>query len=209
MIYLYFRIEKKKSEKLPVYYPESVQTVNAIGVEKKDSVYHTIPDFKFINQNGDTITEEYFKNKIFVADFFFSTCPTICPKMMTQMERVNDAEKARMDFLIISHSVNPERDSVSALNEYAKKVHADGKKWMLVTGKKKDIYDIAMDGYKLPLSEDPREPEGFLHSSLFVLVDKEKRVRGYYDGTDSSKVNLLIHDIVVLSSEYSDTLAKP
>jgi protein SCO1/2 len=171
------------------------------GKERIDSVYHIIPAFRFINQNGDTVTERDFNDKIFVADFFFSTCPSICPKMMTQMNRIAVAEKDQPDFMILSHSVNPEHDSVPVLAEYAKRVHADGIKWMLVTGNKKEIYDIAMDGYKLPLSEDPREPGGFLHSGLFVLIDKEKRVRGYYDGTDSVEVNKLINDIKILSSE--------
>ncbi len=172
------------------------------GKERTDSVYHIIPAFRFINQNGDTITEKSFNNKIYVADFFFSTCPSMCPKMMTQMNRVMAAEQNINDLMILSHSVNPEHDSVPVLAEYAKRVHADGKKWMLVTGIKKEIYDIAMEGYKLPISEDPREPGGFLHTSLFVLVDKERRIRGYYDGIDSSEVNTLINDINILSAEY-------
>lgn len=178
------------------------------GKEKTDTVYHTIPSFEFINQNGDTVTENYFTNKIYAADFFFSTCPGICPKMMTQMGRISEAKKDQEDFLIISHTVNPAHDSVAVLAEYAKTVHADAKRWMLVTGNKKDIYDIAIDGYKLAVDEDPRAPGGFLHSELFVLIDKNRRVRGYYDGTDSAQVNKLINDISILSAEYQSKESK-
>ena len=201
----YFLLVKKNNpsrRKLPVFYAEEAQKTIENGKEITDTVYHTIPDFKFLDQDGDTVTQERFKNAIYVTDYFFTTCPSICPKMMSQMVRVRDAEKNRNDFLILSHSVNPDNDSVAVLKKYADLLHADSKRWMLVTGRKKDIYDIAMDGYKLPLSEDPRVPGGFLHSSLFVLVDKEKRIRGYYDGTDSLEVNKLLKDIDLLYSEY-------
>jgi len=194
---------------LPVYYPEGVKTVVINGKEKTDTVYHVIPPFKFINQDGDTVTEKEFENKIVVADFFFTTCPTICPKMMKQMGRVNDTIKDSTNFLIISHTVNPMHDSVPVLAEYANYIHADAKRWMLVTGDKKDIYDIGIDGYKLAVDEDPRAPGGFLHSELFVLVDKERRIRGYYDGTDSTAVSKLINDINILTAEYQSRTPKP
>ena len=209
LLYLFVLKKQHYAQQLPVYYPKGIKKTLVDGKEKTDSLYHTIPPFRFINQDGDTVTEKNFNAKIYVADFFFTTCPTICPKMMSQMSRVNLAEQNKNDFLILSHSVNPENDSVAVLAEYAMRIHADAKKWMIVTGKKKDIYDIAMDGYKLPLSEDPREPGGFLHSSLFVLVDKEKRIRGYYDGTDSTDVNKLITDIHILYSEFSENPASP
>lgn len=187
---------------LPIYYPEDVKKIVVDGKEKMDTIYHTIPAFKFIDQDGDAVTEKKFDNKIYVADFFFTTCPTICPKMMFNLEKVNVVTQKNNDLRIISHSVNPLHDSVPVLKEYANLVHADSKKWMLVTGNKKDIYDIGIDGYKLAVNEDPRAPGGFLHSELFVLVDKEKRIRGYYDGTDSSAVNKLINDIKILGAEY-------
>ena len=194
---------------LPIFYPEDVKTTMVDGKEKTDTIYHTIPPFKFIDQDADTVTEKKFENKIFVADFFFTTCPTICPKMMFNMEKINAVTQKNYDLLLISHSVNPVHDSVPVLKEYANLVHADSKKWMLVTGNKKDIYDIGIDGYKLAVNEDPRAPGGFLHSELFVLVDKEKRIRGYYDGTDSSAVNKLINDIKILAAEYEAKNGKP
>lgn len=194
---------------LPIYYPQDVKISVVDGKEKSDTIYHTIPPFRFVDQSGDTVTDNIFEDKIYVADFFFSTCPSICPKMMKQMGRISDTTKDKENFMIISHTVNPSHDSVAVLAEYAKLVHADPKRWMLVTGDKKQIYDLAMDGYKLAVDEDPRAPGGFLHSELFVLVDKEKRVRGYYDGTDSSQVNKLIDDINILSAEYQARSYKP
>lgn len=118
------------------------------------------------------------------------------------MERVNTLIQDIPETFIISHSVNPAHDSVPVLAEYAKSIHADSKNWMLVTGKKKEIYDIAIDGYKLGVDEDVRSPGGFLHSEMFVLVDKDKRIRGYYNGTDSTQVDKLIQDIKMLRTEY-------
>ncbi len=187
---------------LPIYYPIDTKQTIVNGKEITDTIYHTIPDFKFINQNGDTITQNFITNKFFVADFFFTTCPTICPKMMFNMQQINVVTEKTPDFVIISHTVNPKHDSVPVLAKYAQLVHADAKKWALVTGSKKDIYDMGIDGYKLAVDEDPRAPGGFLHSELFVLVDKQKRIRGYYDGTDSAAVNKLMRDIKMLSATY-------
>lgn len=209
LVYLFFSSGKHSMMHLPVYYPEDVKTRVVDGKEKTDTVYHTIPPFRFINQDGDTVTEKKLENKIYVADFFFTTCPAICPKMMFNLEKINVVTQKNSDFMIISHTVNPKHDSVPVLAAYAKLVHADSKKWMLVTGNKKDIYDIGIDGYKLAVDEDPRAPGGFLHSELFVLVDKEKRIRGYYDGTDSAAVSKLMNDIKILGAEYIAKNGKP
>jgi protein SCO1/2 len=210
LVYIFFSSGKHHMMHLPIYYPtDEVKTSVVDGKERTDTVYHTIPPFKFINQDGDTITEKWLENKYYVADFFFTTCPTICPKMMFNLEKVNVVTQKNSDFRIISHSVNPVHDSVPVLREYAKLVHADSKKWNLVTGNKKDIYDIGIDGYKLAVDEDPRAPGGFLHSEMFVLVDKEKRIRGYYDGTDTTAVNKLINNIKILGAEYEAKNGKP
>ena len=209
LVYIFFSTGKHRMLHLPIFYPEDVKTTTIDGKEITDTVYHAIPPFRFINQNGDTVTEKWVNDKIYVADFFFSTCPTMCPKMMAQMSKVNEEAQKMNNLVIISHSVNPEHDSVPVLREYAKLVHADAKNWALVTGKRKDIYDIAIDGYKLAVQEDPRAPGGFLHSELFVLVDKSKRIRGYYDGTDSVVVKKLINDIKMLSAEYKSREYKP
>lgn len=210
LVYVFFSTGKHGMARLPVYYPtDEVRTIVVDGKERTDTVYHTLPPFKLINQKGDTVTEKTFENKIYVADFFFTTCPTICPVMMTQMQRVNESYGQKDDFMILSHTVNPSHDTVEVLAEYAKHINADPQKWMLVTGNKKDIYDLGVDGYKLAVDEDPRAPGGFLHSELFVLVDKQKRIRGYYDGTDTAAVNKLIKDINILMGEYEAKTGKP
>ncbi len=209
LVYLFFSTGRHGFMHLPIFYPEDTKTIVVDGKERIDTIYHTIPSFKFIDQDGDTVTEKLFEGKNFVANFFFTTCPSICPKMMSQMSRLNEATNKTEDFLILSHSVNPAHDSVPVLAEYAKLMHADPKKWMLVTGNKKDIYDIAIDGYKLAVGEDARAPGGFLHSEMMVLIDKDKRVRGYYDGTDSAQVNKLVNDIKILTAEYQSKTSKP
>lgn len=209
LIYLFFSTGKHGMMHLPIYYPQDVKTTVVDGKERTDTVYHTIPAFSFTDQTGATVTDKDLADKIYVADFFFTTCPSICPKMMEQMSRVNEATREREDFRIISHSVDPEHDTVAVLAEYSKQVHAEAPRWRLVTGNKKDIYDLGVDGYKLAVDEDPRAPGGFLHSELFVLVDKQKRVRGYYDGTDSAQVSKLINDIDLLTAEYQSRAKKP
>ena len=209
LVYLFFSTGKHGMMHLPIYYPQDVKISVVDGKEKSDTIYHTIPPFRFVDQSGDTVTDNMFEDKIYVADFFFSTCPSICPKMMKQMGRISDTTKDKENFMIISHTVNPSHDSVAVLAEYAKLVHADPKRWMLVTGDKKQIYDLAIDGYKLAVDEDPRAPGGFLHSEMFVLVDKLRRIRGYYDGTDTSQVSKLINDIKILSAEYQSKISKP
>lgn len=171
------------------------------GIGTTDTIYHTIGDFKFVNQNKDTITQKTVENKIYVADFFFATCQSICPQMSTELVRVQKEFKTDNDFLILSHSVNPAHDTSEVLNVYAGKYGAIKNKWHFLTGSKKAIYDLAKDSYLVNALEDDGTPEGFLHSELFLLIDKQKRIRGMYDGTDSVAVNKLIADIKLLKTE--------
>ena len=171
------------------------------GVENTDTIYHTVGNFKFINQNKDTVSQKTTENKIYVADFFFASCQSICPQMSTSLIRVQDAYKTDNDFLILSHSVNPSHDTSEVLLSYAGKYKAIKDKWHFLTGSKKEIYDLAKDSYLVNALEDDGTPEGFLHSELFLLIDKQKRIRGMYDGTDSIAVNKLIEDIKLLKSE--------
>lgn len=171
------------------------------GLESTDTIYHTVGDFKLVNQNKDTITQKNIENKIYVADFFFATCQSICPQMSTELFRVQEAFKNDNDFLILSHSVNPAHDTSEVLFAYAGKYKAINNKWHFLTGNKKTIYDLAKDSYLVNALEDDGSPEGFLHSELFLLVDKQKRIRGMYDGTDSIAVNKLIEDIRLLKTE--------
>lgn len=171
------------------------------GQEGTDTIYHTIGDFKFIDQNKDTVTQKTVENKVYVADFFFATCQSICPQMSTSMIRVQDAFKTDNDFLILSHTVNPSHDTSEVLFAYAGKYKAIKDKWHFLTGNKKEIYDLAKYSYLVNAFEDDGSPEGFLHSELFLLIDKQKRIRGMYDGTDSIAVNKLIADIKLLKTE--------
>lgn len=171
------------------------------GVDNKDTIYHTIQSFKFVNQYNDTITEKTTQGKIYVADFFFTTCQSICPKMTNELVNVQNAFKDDNDILILSHTVNPMHDTVEVMNGYAQTYGAIKNKWHFLTGNKKEIYDIAFKSYLVNALEDDGSPEGFLHSELFLLIDKEKRIRGLYDGTDSVAVVKLISDIKLLKQE--------
>ncbi len=174
-----------------------------IAANGKDTLYHTIPPFAFINQDGDTITDKFYEGKIYIADYFYTTCPTkACPRMAAQMLRIQERFAYTEGLVqIVSHTVNPEVDSVPALNNYAKTVHADTKMWNFVTGDKTLLYEIARDGYLLDLKADD-STSNIAHSPTFVLVDKEKRIRGMYDGTNLKAVSDLIDDIKALMAEY-------
>lgn len=176
-----------------------------LGGKGADTIYHTVGGFKLVNQNKDTITEKFTDNKIYVADFFFATCQSICPQMSTQLNRVQNEFKSDNDFLILSHTVNPSHDTAEVLFAYAGKYQALPNKWYFLTGSKKTIYDLARYDYLVNALEDDGTPEGFLHSELFLLIDKQKRIRGMYDGTDSIQVNKLIADIKLLKTENTAT----
>jgi protein SCO1/2 len=169
-----------------------------------DTLYHTIKDFQFVNQDSVPLTKETVKGKIYVADFFFTTCRTICPIMKSQMVRVNDAIKDMPDVLIISHSIDPEYDTVGLLHDYAERLGAKSDKWYFATGQPRDyVFDLAQTSYFSTAMEDKSEPDGFVHSGAFLLVDKEGRLRGKYDGTKEDEVNRLIDEIKRLQREYA------
>ena len=175
-----------------------------LAANGKDTIYHAIPPFKFVNQDGDSITDKNYEGKIYVADYFFTTCKTICPKMASELQRVQSGFAYTNGLVqILSHTVNPEDDSVPVLKAYADMVHADAKMWNFVTGDKKQLYDIARSGYLVNALEGDGGPDDFIHSELFVLVDKEKHIRGIYDGTNIKEVNNLLDDIKVLIAEYT------
>lgn len=168
-----------------------------------DTIYHTIPAFSFVNQDGKTVTEDDYKDKVYVANYFFATCQTICPIMSTQLLRVQEKFKEKKQYVrILSHTVDPEHDSVAVLRDYANMVHADTEMWDFVTGDKKELYDIARHGYLLNALEGDGGPEDFIHSELFLLIDRDRHIRGIYDGTNIKKVNELNDDIKMLMREY-------
>jgi protein SCO1/2 len=188
---------KKAPEKTPLLLPIfGSKTAIAEG----DTVYHTITDFSFTNQYGEKITQKTTEGKIYVADFFFATCQNICPAMSSQLIRVQEAIKNDPDILILSHTVNPMHDTVEVLRDYAAKYQAIKNKWHFLTGDKKAINTLAEKSYLIS-AQDDGTPEGFVHSEKFILVDKQRRIRGVYDGTDSLQVDVLIKDIATLKKE--------
>ncbi len=172
------------------------------GKTKYDSVYHTIADFKLTDQNGNIITNDSLKQRIYVANFFFCSCVTICPKMMHQLYRVQEEFKNVKWIEILSHTVDPEHDSVPQLKKYADRFKIDGTKWHLLTGSRQALYDLSLKSYFLAAQADG--PETFDHSEKLVLVDNHRIIRGYYDGTDSVAVDKLKKDIVILLKELSN-----
>lgn len=166
-----------------------------------DSVYHTIPDFSFTNQDNQTITHKNYEGKIYVADFFFTTCPTICPIMKKQMLRVYEKFKENPKVGILSHSIDPRHDSVQVLKEYAARLGVKSKMWNFVTGEKAKIYEIGEKSYYVTAGEDSTAAGGIIHSGAFILVDTKRRVRGVYDGTKETDVTKLLKDMDVLLNE--------
>lgn len=166
----------------------------------KDTVYHTIANFKFVDQDSSIITNKTYQDKIYVADFFFTSCRTICPIMKTQLVRVYEATKEMPDVLLLSHTIDPEYDTVALLHDFAERLGVESKRWHFVTGVKDSIYKIAQTSYFATAMEDTSEPDGFIHSGAFLLIDKKGRIRGKYDGTKEEEVNQLIIDIKRLRS---------
>lgn len=182
-----------KEERLPIFGEREV-----VGT---DTVYHTIAPFSFVDQDSSIITNDTFRDQIYVADFFFTTCRTICPIMKTQMLRVYEATSEMPDVLLLSHTIDPEYDTVALLHDFAERLGVESKRWHFVTGVKDSIYKIAQTSYFATAMEDKTEPDGFIHSGAFLLIDKEQRIRGKYDGTKEEDVNRLIVDIKRLRRE--------
>lgn len=185
-IYISYRAKQEKKKVL----------ANELPVLSKDS----LPDFILIAHTGDTITRKSIEGKILVADFFFTRCRGICPQMSKQMARIqqslSDNESVEKKFIMLSHTVDPETDSIATLRQYAEVYGADSTYWLLVTGDRKQLYDLAINFYKLPALETPEDTlNPYAHSERFILVDRNGLIRGYYDGTDSASVDKLMNDI--------------
>jgi protein SCO1/2 len=164
--------------------------------DNQDTVYHSIADFAFVNQVGDTTRKEDMAGKIYVADFFFTTCPTICPVMKKEMLRVYEQFKGEPNFRILSHSIDPTHDTQAVLKDYAEKLGVpDAATWNFLTGDQEKIFEIGQTSYLTTTMADDMEPGGFLHSGAFLLVDQQGRIRGVYDGTKTEQVDRLLADI--------------
>lgn len=188
---------------LPYFGPKETRVVERDGRSVIDTVYATIPPFRFTDQFGRAFTDQDAAGKILVVDFFFTRCGTICPRMGVQMQqlqlKLNDP--AFEDVLFLSHTVDPEHDTPEVLREYARKLEADTARWKFLTGNKADIYLLGSEGYYLAAREDVMAEGGFLHSEKFVLIDKDRHIRGYYDGTTAEGMNAVAADIKMLLKE--------
>jgi protein SCO1/2 len=198
-VYAFFVYDNNKPLRyLPIFGEKSYESING----KMDTTYHTVKNFSFINQDGKTVTQKNFEGCVYVTDYFFTTCHSICPIMSTQMERVAEKFKGNPEVKILSHTVDPEIDTVQQLKAYAIKHNADAKQWMFVTGDKKALYDMARTSYLLNADEGNGGPDDFIHTQNFALIDKDKRIRGFYDGTDTTDMGQLLKDIDLLLKEY-------
>ncbi len=191
---------KKPTKVLPVYQPAQVSKELVDSTVQYVKKYHTIANFALVNQNGDTITQENYKNKIYIADFFFTTCQTICPKMTHNMAQIQEVIKDDPEVMLLSHTVTPDIDTVAQLKRYALQKGVIDRKWNLVTGDKKQIYNLARKSY-LVAKDVPYNPYDLVHTENFVLVDKKKRIRGFYDGTDPEAIKQLLEDLKTLKQE--------
>jgi len=188
---------------LPIYQPADVNVELVDSTMQHIKRYHKIADFKLINQNGEIVTQQNYKDKIYVADFFFTTCATICPIMTKNMVAIQEKIKNDKDIMLLSHSVTPEIDTVAQLKRYAKKKGVIDRKWNLVTGDKEQIYTLARKSY-LAVKSDGLGDYGMVHTENFMLIDKERRIRGFYDGTKDEDIEKLLEDISILKSSYEE-----
>ena len=192
-------------EVLPIYQPSQVSAALVAQDIRHQKKYHTISDFSLTNQEGQTITQDTYDGKIYVADFFFTTCQTICPLMTSNMLELQDKLQDNPEVLLLSHTVMPEIDSVSQLKKYATQKKVNPTKWNLVTGSKQEIYNLARKQY-LVAKETPGDPLGLVHTENFVLIDPQRRIRGFYDGTQTQEMDRILHDIDVLQNQAKKSI---
>jgi len=191
----------KPQKVLRIYQPSDINPKlvdESIRVVTKD---HTVAEFELVNQLGDTITQEDFEGKIYVADFFFATCPSICPIMSSNIAKLQDEFKDKPEVMFLSHSVTPQIDSVEALNQYGELYEANPARWMLATGEKRHIYELARKSYFAVLDEGDGGKQDFIHTENFILVDTDGRLRGFYDGTSDADMERLADEIRILWEE--------
>ncbi|RDV15001.1 SCO family protein [Pontibacter diazotrophicus] len=190
-----------RNQSLPILGEREAVEREVNGQLEVDTLYHQVPDFAFVNQDSQRVTQETVSGKIYVTDFFFTSCPSICPKMKSQMLRVYEEFKGNPDVLLLSHSIDPQHDTVAVLKDYADRLGVQSNTWHFLTGEKDSIYDIASK-YLVAVQEDgDAAGGGFTHGGHFILVDEQRRIRGVYDGTEEASVDQLLQDIPVLLNE--------
>lgn len=199
LAYLVLTTGKHNIKKLQYFGPKS------LAANGKDTIYHTIPAFSLTNQDGNPFGDKDLNNKIYVANFFFTSCPTICPKMQTLMKKIQDTDdfKKLNDFKLVSFTVDPDNDTPEKLKEFSNLIKAEKNRWYFLTGNRDSIYDLAYKGFMVNAMEDKKADGGFLHSDILLLIDKEKRVRGIYEGTSYKDVKRLIDEAKVLVAQYN------
>lgn len=193
----------KLERSLPIYSPAMVNFELVDSSKQHIKKFHRIADFKLKNQNNEWVTQKTFKNKIYVADFFFTTCPSICPIMTENMSFIQNTFKNDSSVLLLSHSVTPKIDSVAQLKKYALEKGVIDEKWHLVTGPKKEIYDLARQSYLAVKINESGNLYDMIHTENFILIDPDRRIRGFYDGTVKEDMKEIQKDILNLKAEYS------
>lgn len=186
---------------LPILGNRTTATKMVNGQTVVDTIYQTIPPFSLLNQDSVLVNNSTVSGKIYVADFFFTSCPTICPVMKKEMIRVYEKFKGNPEVMILSHTIDPDYDTLPVLKDYANRLGSDGKQWMFLWGDRNIVFNLAEQGYFASAAVDSTEPGGLVHSGGFILVDKQQRVRGIYDGTNTEEVNKLMLDMEVLLKE--------
>ena len=190
----------KPEKKLPIFQPAMVNFELVDSTMQHVKRYHRISSFSLKNQNGETITEKNYENKIYVADFFFTTCPGICIDMTRNMLKIQKKTINNPNIMLLSFSVTPKIDSVAQLKKYALEKGINDSKWNLLTGDKKQIYKLARESYFVV--KEGQGNNSMIHTENFVLIDPDKRIRGFYDGTNDEEIQVLINDIFILEEEY-------
>ncbi|WP_033961635.1 SCO family protein [Psychroserpens jangbogonensis] len=185
----------KEKKVLPIYNPADFKPELVDKTLREKTIYHTVSDFSLINQNGKVITQDNYKDKIYVTDFFFTTCATICPIMTDNMVKIQEAFLNDDDIMFLSLSVTPEIDNVSVLKEYASRKGVIDAKWNVTTGNKKHIYNLARKSYFAVVEKGDGDLQDFIHTPNFILIDKQKQIRGIYDGTNDEDIKRIIEDI--------------
>jgi protein SCO1/2 len=180
---------------------DTIERVTEDGKTVVDTIYHTIPDFSFIDQDSNIVTQQTVEGKIYISDFFFTSCPTICPVMKKQMLKVYKAIKDDPEIMILSHTIDPRHDTPGVLKKYADELGITGNQWLFLTGDKEKIYEIGQTGYLVSAKEDENEPGGFIHNGAFMLIDKNRNIRGMYNGTTDEGTEKLIKDLEKLKAE--------
>ncbi len=193
-----------ETKKLPIYGRSEIIPKEVNEKIINDTLHHKIKDFSFYNQDSLLVTNNTFKNSIYITDFFFTSCPTICPIMKSNLLKVYNSFKNNNKVKFLSHTINPEFDTVEILNQYSQKLGVNSSIWHFVTGEYSTLYDLAQTSYMVSALKDENEPGGFLHSGTFLLIDTNRHIRGIYDGTSDLEINRLIQDINTLLNSISE-----